>query len=261
MSTQDQTQDQKRDRVQVEAVTYQGTGGHTLQGNLYHPPQPNGVGILLIHGGSYVQGDRAQLHGYGIQLGRLGYTSLACEYRLAPQHKWPAQLDDVQDALGLFHQRAAELSVSTDSIVAWGNSAGGQLALMAAALQAHPIAATVALYAPADFLGPGARALGAPQAMQFLVGDEDIETVLHNMSPLNHARADFPPTLLMTGNQDELVAWQDSHALYLKLLEAGAACELHVFDGAAHAFDLQPQYGRLCVTLGDVFLKGQLAAP
>ena len=52
--------------------------------------------VLLIHGGSYQRGDRTQLRGYGIALGRAGYTCLACEYRLASESQWPAQIDDVQ---------------------------------------------------------------------------------------------------------------------------------------------------------------------
>ena len=78
------------DRVQVKTVDVGRGGDQALRADLYVPPAPNGAGLLLIHGGSFVHGDRSQLRGYGIQLGRLGYTSLACEYRLAPQNKWPA---------------------------------------------------------------------------------------------------------------------------------------------------------------------------
>src|SRR5579864_4270254 len=87
-------------RVSVETIDVGLGGDRFLKADLYRPPEPNGAGIVLVHGGSFIQGDRSQLRGYGIQMGRLGYTSLACEYRLAPDHKWPAQLDDVHTALG-----------------------------------------------------------------------------------------------------------------------------------------------------------------
>jgi len=89
------------ERVGVETVVVGQGGGRELNADLYRAPSPNGVGILLIHGGSFIQGDRSQLHGYGIALARIGYTCLACEYRLAREDKWPAQIDDVHTALAI----------------------------------------------------------------------------------------------------------------------------------------------------------------
>jgi acetyl esterase/lipase len=214
--------------------------------------------VLLVHGGGFVRGDRTQLRGYGIQLGRLGYTSLACEYRLAPDNKWPAQLDDVHTALGRLHELSAGLGVDSDAIAVWGNSSGGQLALMTAALRAHPVGAVVAFYAASDFLGPGARAHGSPEAMTFLMGDDISEGRLSSISPINYATSDFPPTLLLTGNRDDEVDWHDSLSMYLALAEAGGQCELHIFDGAPHAFDAFPDYGRRCVDLAAFFLSRHL---
>ena len=231
------------DRVAIETVTVGRGGDRELEADLYRPPDPNGCGVLLIHGGAFVHGDRTQLRGYGILLGRIGYTCLACEYRLAPASKWPAQIDDVNTALRAFHERAPALGVDPQKIAVSGNSAGGQLSLMAAARRESPVAAAIAFYPPTDFLGPGARALGAPDAMQFLVGDDVSEARLASISPVNFAAADFPPTMLVTGNRDELVDWRDSHAMYQRLVDAGARAELHVFEGAPHAFDAIPRSG------------------
>ena len=241
-------------RVTTETVVV-GHADRELKADLYRPPAPNGAALLLIHGGSYVRGDRAQLRAYGIALGRLGYTSLACEYRLAAEALWPAQIDDTHAALAYLHDRAPSLGVHPDKIAVMGNSAGGQLALMAAALRPYPIAAAIALYAATDFLGPGARAKGAPEAMSFLVGDDTTDEKLNAISPITYASADFPPTLLLTGNRDEEVDWTDSHAMYLRLMEAGASCELHIFDGAPHAFDAIPDYGRQTTALIALFLS------
>lgn len=248
------------DRVSVETIEVGREGKQVLLGDLYRPPQPNGAGLLLIHGGSFMRGERAQLRGYGIQLGRLGYTSLACEYRLAPEHKWPAQIEDVHTALRRLHELAPDLGVDRGAIAVWGNSSGGQLALMAAALREDPVAAVVAFYAASDFLGPGARAHGSPAAMTFLMGDDVSDERLSTISPVNYARPDFPPTLLMTGNHDDEVDWRDSLAMYEALVEAGARCELHIFEGAPHAFDALPIYGRQCVELTTLFLGRHLLA-
>ena len=62
------------DRVEVETLQVGQGGGRDLLADLYRPPNPNGCGVLLIYGGGFVEGDRRQLAGYGIALGRAGYT-------------------------------------------------------------------------------------------------------------------------------------------------------------------------------------------
>jgi acetyl esterase/lipase len=110
-----------------------------------------------------------------------------------------------------------------------------------------------------DFLGPGARAKGAPEAMSFLVGDDTSEVKLASISPVTYANATFPPTVLLTGNHDEEVDWRDSLAMYLRLMDASAQCELHIFEGAPHAFDASPEYGRQCAELIARFLDRHVA--
>lgn len=248
-------------RVSTETVVVGHAGGRELRADLYRPPVPNGAGLVLIHGGSYITGDRTQLRGYGIFLGRLGYTSLACEYRLAGEAQWPAQIDDAHLALGFLHDRAPALSVDASKIAMLGNSAGGQLALLAAGLRISPVAAAIALYAATDFLGPGARAKGAPEAMSYLVGEDTSEAKLASISPVTYVNASFPPTLLLTGNRDEVVDWHDSVDMYLRLMGASAQCELHIFDGAPHAFDASPEYGRQCADLIALFLDRHVLHP
>jgi acetyl esterase/lipase len=245
-------------RVLIETITVGRGGDRDLQADLYRPPAPNGAGVLLIHGGSFTHGDRTQLRGYGILLGRLGYTCLACEYRLAPASKWPAQIDDVHTALRSLHDQAPALGVDNRKIAVSGNSAGGQLSLMAAARRESPVAASIAFYPPTDFLGPGARALGAPDAMQYLVGDDVSEAHIATISPVTYASADFPPTMLLTGNRDDIVDWRDSQLMYQRLIDLGARAELHIFDGAPHAFDATPAFGRQCAGLMALFLDRHL---
>lgn len=238
-----------------------GVGGRELVADLYRPPAPNGAGVLLVHGGGFARGDRRQLRGYGIALGRNGYTSLACEYRLAGEAKWPAQIDDVHVALGYLHDAAPSLDLDPGKIVVSGNSAGGCLALLTAGMGEWPVAAAVAFYAPVDFLGTDARAKGSPDAMRFLLGEDLSEPRLKAMSPLTYVDSDFPPALLITGNRDDLVDSGESVRMYEALVAAGAPAELHVFDGAPHAFDLLPEFGRQCSSLLSLFLETHVLSP
>jgi len=86
------------------------------------------------------------------------------------------------------------------------------------------------------------------------MGDNTSEASLAAVSPVNLADASFPAAMLITGNQDEIVDWHDSHAMYMRLIDAGARAELHVFDGAPHAFDARPKFGRQCASLMALFL-------
>jgi acetyl esterase/lipase len=247
--------------VEVETVIVGQGGGRALSADLYRAPEPNGAGVLLIHGGSFVRGDRAQLRGYGIALGRAGYTSLACEYRLAGEAQWPAQIDDVHTALAYLHDQAPSLGVDPAKIAVSGNSAGGCLALLAAASGERPVAAAIAFYAAVDFLGEDARAKGAPEGMKFLLGDDVSAVRLAAMSPVSYAGPRFPPTLLVTGNRDELVHWGESLKMYQALVAAEAPAEHHIIYGAPHAFDLLPEFGRQCAGIMTLFLDSHVAHP
>jgi acetyl esterase/lipase len=248
------------DRVEVDTLHIGRGGARDLLGDLYRPATPNGCGVLLIFGGGFVQGDRKQLAGYGVALGRAGYTSLACDYRLVGEALWPAALDDVRTAFSFFHGEAKSLGLSTSKLAVSGNSAGGCLSLLVAGTSPLPVAAAIAFYAPIDFLGDDARAKGSPEGMAYLLGDDVSEERLRALSPLTYVGANFPPTLLLTGNRDERVGWKESVTMSEALMDAGAPAELHVFDGLEHAFDMQPEYGRLSASIMTRFLDSHVLA-
>jgi acetyl esterase/lipase len=246
------------DRVEMETVVVGRGGGRELLADLYRPPTPNGCGVLLIFGGAFVQGDRTQLRGYAIALGRAGYTSLACDYRLAGESKWPAQIDDVLTAFTYLHEHAKSLGLSTTKLAVSGNSAGGCLSLLVAGQESLEVAAAIAFYPPVDFQSEMTKATRSPSEMGYLLGDDVSEKRLREMSPINHVRADFPATLLLTGNRDERVDCSESVHMYEAIIGAGGRAELHVFDGLEHAFDMYPDYGRLSSALMIQFLNSHV---
>ncbi len=262
-------------RVTVEYDVVFGTGGgRDLKCNVYHPPQggTERPAVLLVHGGGWVSGDRSQLHGYGILLGRIGYVCVATEYRLAGESKWPAQIHDVKAALRWMRANASKLGIDPKKISIEGNSAGAHLALMAAGTQnvhefegdgGNPgagteVAACVAFYGPSVLYQPGSARHN--EVMGFLFGPGYSESTARSASPLTHAGA-FPPTLLITGNNDELVPDEASFRMYRALIDAGVPAELHVYSEAPHAFDAAPDFGRQCSTIMSLFLDRYVANP
>jgi acetyl esterase/lipase len=258
-------------RVTVEADVVFGTGGgRDLKLDIYHPPGnvKDAPGVLLIHGGAWRSGDRTQLRGYGILLGRLGYVCVSTEYRLSGESKWPAQIHDVKAALRWMRANADRLGIDPAKIAVSGNSAGGHLALIVAGTANDPafegeggnagvstaVAAAVAFYAP---VAVRRRFELESSLMEPTATDDDYA----GASPLNHVKKDFPPTMLIHGNKDELVPVAGSIRMYQALTEVGAPAELHVFNGAAHGFDAAPDYGRQSAALIDLFLKRHVVNP
>jgi acetyl esterase/lipase len=271
-------------RVTIEEGVEVGRGGgRALLADVFTPPQgtANRAGVLLVHGGGWARGDRAQLRGYGILLGRIGYTCVACEYRLSGEAQWPAQIHDVKAALRWMRTNAASLGFDAGKLAVSGNSAGGHLSLMVAATANVPefegdggnagvptdVSACIAFYAPA-VLGVRPQAAAAangaeasPSVVTQLMGADASEERLRAASPLTYARADFPPTALFSGNKDELVPVESSLRMYRALSEAGAKVELHIYEGAPHAFDRISEFGRQSAAIMALFLDRHVVNP
>lgn len=253
------------DRVAIEEGIVVGSGGgRELKADIFLPPAPvaNGAGVLLIHGGAWIGGDRRQLRGYGVLLGRAGYTSVACEYRLAPDNKWPAQIDDVRTAYDWMRSHTGELGIDGDRIAVEGNSAGGHLSLMLGAT-APGVAACVSIYGPTDLARRMAFAdENTPyrvSTVRALLNDTDAASLAES-SPATFVRHDFPPTMLIHGNADMTVPVAQSLRMYEQLVDAGAKAELHVFEGMPHSFDRESGPGRQCASLMQLFFARHVLA-
>ena len=97
-------------------------------------PRPTGV-LLWIHGGGYVMGDPRGDHDVCSQHARdLGIVVVNVDYRLAPEHPFPAALEDCYAALRWVHENADELGIDPSRIAVGGGSAGGGLAAALAQL-------------------------------------------------------------------------------------------------------------------------------
>jgi acetyl esterase/lipase len=238
-------------------VVFGTTGSRDLKCDIYHPPikGTNRPGVLLIHGGAWQSGDRSQLRYYGIQLARYGFVGVACEYRLSGEAPWPAQIYDVKAALRFMRAKANELGLDESKICVTGNSAGAHLALMLGCNNtafegngghagiSSRCAAISAIYPPTRVY------FNKNEAENKLLGTNGNDEVALKASPLSYASRNFPPTILIHGNADQVVPNSDSFNMYHALNRAGASVELHIFDGAPHAFDRLAEFARVCVQL------------
>jgi acetyl esterase/lipase len=260
-------------RVTVEEHLVFGTGGgRNLTCDVFTPPDERSdrPAVLILHGGGWQNGDKSQLRGYGIQLARYGFLCVASEYRLSQEAVWPAQIEDVKAALRWLRANAQRLGVDPEKIAVTGNSAGAHLALMVGATPdvevfegvggnqevSSACAGVVAVYPPTLL-----RTGDISGAVAALFGSEVSEDKQDAASPLTYAHKHFPPTMLIHGNADEVVPVEASFAMYRALADAGAAVELHIYDGAPHAFDALPEFGHQLTDLMALFLDRKVVSP
>lgn len=257
-------------KVTVENdVVFGTTGSRDLKCDIYRPPTEGDhrPGLLIIHGGAWRSGDRSQLRYYGIQLARYGFVGMACEYRLSGEAPWPAQIYDVKAAVRWMRANANQLGIDERKICVTGNSAGAHLALMIGCETdefegeggnmnvSSKCAAISAIYPPTTLH------FNKNDAENKLLGEAGNDKVAAKASPINYADSGFPPTILIHGNADQVVPNSESFNMYHALNKAGVGVELHVFDGAPHAFDALSEFAKQCVQLITLFFDRKVVNP
>ena len=120
--------------------------------------------IVVVHGGSWRRGDKANLNWRAVcqWLAGAGYVAVSINYRLAPEWSFPSQVDDVQDAVRWLRDPAIvdRYNIDPERIGAFGGSAGGHLVSLLGTIASGPrtdgarVAAVVDLSGPADLTGP-----------------------------------------------------------------------------------------------------------
>ena len=205
---------------------------------------PEGPGpfatCILVHGGGFTKGDKHSfIKPLFEPLSKAGFTWFTINYRLAPQHQWPACADDVSSAIKWVKAHAAEYKVDVNRIALIGESAGGHLVSWAGVTgkDATRVAAVIPFYAPHDLVVQVQRrkALGG---LGGLIGTEDVNDAawqrLAEISPINHIQAGLPPFLQIHGDKDETVPISQSVNFEAKTKAAGNSCETITIPGGGH---------------------------
>jgi acetyl esterase/lipase len=208
----------------------------------YRPPPC----VVVIHGGGWDNGDRTELASFNHWLASRGYFVAAISYRLAPQHPWPAQREDVLAAIAYLKANAGPLGLDANRLVLIGRSAGGQIAeVIAYAANDPAICGLVGLYAPSDLSFAYAHAeeddaIRSPSLMRQLLGGppETAKEKYESASALPLVSPASPPTLLLHGRLDALVWHRHSERLATRLAEHGVQQLFISLPWASHAFEV-----------------------
>jgi len=263
--------------------TYKVVNGHQVKADVYGDfaggPRP---AIVWIHGGALIMGHRDNLRPYqrDVYL-NAGYQVVSIDYRLAPETKLPAIIEDIEDAFRWVRAAGPKLfSADAERIAAVGHSAGGYLTLMAGARVRPRVQALVSFYGYGDIVGDWYSRPDPCYCQQPMVSPEEAwasvgttvisgthenerrdrfylycrqqgrwpqEVMGHDphakpeafvpFCPVRNVTADYPPTMLLHGDRDTDVPYQQSVMMAEALAKAGVPHELVTIPGGEHGFD------------------------
>lgn len=224
----------------VRDVPYANVDGETLAANVFIPegagPFP---GVLLIHGGGWAFGSKLEMEGVAARLARRGFVAASVDYRLAPKHLFPAQLDDCREALKWFHKESEKYHADPNWLSIYGYSAGGHLALLLALAEWPADAGTairpqavVAGGAPTDFRDLPQQ---TPILSFWLGGTRQEKPALYrDASPAAFARGDAPPIYFYHGEADRLVSVSQCRRMAELLQSHDAVVEVDTIPDRGH---------------------------
>jgi acetyl esterase/lipase len=253
----------------IEKDVVFGRGGDSdLRLDIYHPTGPSKrTAVVQLHGGGFTRGAKENIAANCRAFAERGYTSLAAQYRLAPDNRFPAQIHDVKAAIRWARANAERLSVEADRIVVTGYSAGATAALVAAgsagiaALEGDGgnagvdsgVAACIAYYGTAHRSRPDA-------GEDVLMGPDATDADYRQASTITYA-ATAVPTLFFHSTGDTTVPVESSLSLFKAYREHRVAVEMHIFDGLSHVFDRHSEFLAPTVEICDRFLDRKVVEP
>jgi acetyl esterase/lipase len=245
-------------------VAYTPTAG-TQKLNLYLPAGDGPFPVVVnIHGGGFTFGDRSMV---GAVVGQAlldgGYAIASVDYRLSGEATFPAAVQDVKAAVRFLRANAAQYKLNPDQIVAFGFSAGGNLASMVGTTGdvaefddpalgnegvSSRVQAVIDWFGPTDFgqMDEQAKAQGCGTSDQTHSTASSFESLylgatvaespelVQKANPISYITADDPPFLLQKGDQDCTVPVGQSQLLADALKAAGIDVRFDLLKGVGH---------------------------
>ena len=224
--------------------------------------------IVNVHGGGWVYGDKELYQFYCMNLAQRGFAVVNFTYRLAPEVKFPAALEDTNTVFAWVLDNAEKYGLDTEHIFAVGDSAGGHLLGLYSCICTNPAYAAKYSFRPPEGFVPKAVALncgvyeismapgpdGSLDLTQSLMADvlpeKGTDAEMDLMCVVNHITPDFPPAYVMTANDDFLKP--QAPLLAAKLLEQGVPFKMCCYGdqnkSLQHVFhcNIKTEDARLC---------------
>lgn len=248
-----------------EGVTYAERESGELALDLYRPEVEDPPLVVYVHGGGWVAETRANIPDPERYAAEWGCAIASVSYRLqevpdgadvevdpsnpTPRGAFPDHFVDVKAAIRWLRAHADDYGYDATDVAVWGSSAGGHLALLAGVVDdvtdlgdafadevtktvapdiSGAVQAVVSWYGVSDFTAVDDE--GGPVSLLFGGTRDERPERYAQASPVTHVTPESPPTLLMHGREDEVVAVEQSRRFYDALDDAGVNAlryELH----------------------------------
>ncbi len=190
--------------------------------------------VVFFYGGSWQSGEKSDYAFVADALASRGFLTIVPDYRVYPEVKFPAFVEDAACAVRWVRDHAAEFAVDADRICVMGHSAGAHIAallsldpryLRGVGLDRSAIGAMVGLAGPYDFLPLRSEALRA------LFGPPD---GWPSTQPINFVDGREPPMLLLTGSWDAKVGPGNTRRLVARVCQSGGRARAIFYRGLGH---------------------------
>jgi len=196
--------------------------------------------VIYLHGGGWAFGTPASFRKLGMQFAEAGYLTINLDYRLAPEHPFPAALEDAMFAIGWAADHARRWNGDGRRIAIGGDSAGANLALSAITSSAPQsraaVRAALLFYGAFDLAATAERNrahAGLQMQLKTYVAGNTALFDDPRVSPLKAVAAKLPPCFIMGAGDD---TWCLADSLAQALFAVASPYELHVMEGIPHGF-------------------------
>jgi len=225
----------------VSDLVYAQRGETNLKADVYVPKGEGAFpSVLMVHGGGWRFGSKLHMIGHARNLAKNGYVVVNINYRLAPKHKFPAQIEDCREAVRWMRQHADEYKIDTDRIAGYGYSAGAHLVCLLGVTESPKdkemtstrLQAVVGGGTPCDFQWVPKNA----STLSYFLGGSRGEKpdVYREASPVSFVTKDDPPVFFFHGTEDRLVPRGSVDRMIKLLEEAGVNAKLHEIPDKGH---------------------------
>lgn len=264
------------DTVQEEKdITYCSFGERALKLDVFQPKiQSNALrtAIIIIHGGGWRSGNRAQHYPLAQQLANKGYVSITPEYRLSTEALFPSAVYDLKAVIRWVRKNAIKYNIDPEKIVVSGFSAGGELAaflgttankllfengICNSEISSH-VNAIIDLDGTLSFVHPESREVDDSNSISaatywFGYSKEENPGLWKMASPLTYVNSKTPPTLFINSSVTRMHAGRED---YINILRSNSIySEVISFETAPHSFVLYNPWFEPTVKGIDAFLK------
>lgn len=212
--------------------------------------------VVFIQGSGWMEQELGEkMHGL-CEFATKGYVVAIVEYRPSPVAPFPAQIKDAKTAIRFLQKNAADYNIDKDNIFVWGDSSGGHTCVMVAVTMEHEyndeegnldVKAFVDYYGPTDI-----TKMNDQPSIQDHLSENSLEGMLIGkrrvdespewtdaVNPMNYIseERELKPILIIHGDKDRLVPFQQSVLLYEKMRQTKKTVEFYKLEGADHAED------------------------